>query len=53
MLRDDNTTIVVKNALGNPSPNTGGSGTNLIYIPGIMLIVLAGAGIALRRLRNL
>jgi LPXTG-motif cell wall-anchored protein len=53
VLRDDNTTIVVKNALGNPLPNTGGSGTNFIYISGIMLIVLAGAGIVLRRLRIL
>ena len=41
VLRDDDTTIVVKNAVGTPLPDTGGPGTNRIYLVGVMLIALA------------
>ena len=50
VLRDDNSTIVVKNVSGVPLPNTGGMGTNLIYLLGIVLVVLAGAGFICKRI---
>ena len=53
VLRDDNSTIVVKNVSGVPLPNTGGAGTNLIYLLGIALVVLAGAGLIYRRVHVL
>ena len=50
VLRDDNSTIVVKNVSGVPLPNTGGMGANLIYLLGIVLVVLAGAGFICKRI---
>ncbi len=50
VLRDDNSTIVVKNVSGVPLPNTGGMGANLIYLLGIVLVVLAGAGLICKRI---
>ena len=44
VLRDDDTTIVVKNAAGKPLPNTGGPGTDVIYFIGVILIALAVTG---------
>ncbi len=49
VLRDDDTTIVVKNAVGTPLLNTGGPGTNRIYLAGVMLIVLAVTCLMLKR----
>ena len=48
-LRDDNSTIVVKNVSGVPLPNTGGVGTNFIYLVGVVLITLAGTVLMLMR----
>jgi len=45
-------TFKVENQPGVPLPNTGGSGTNMIYIIGIMLIGLAGAGLLMRKKRR-
>ena len=42
-------TISVKNEPGAALPNTGGTGTNIIYLFGIMLIALAGAGLMMKR----
>jgi LPXTG-motif cell wall-anchored protein len=50
VLRDDNSTIVVKNVSGVPLPNTGGMGANLIYLLGIVLVVFAGAGLICKRI---
>ena len=43
--------ISVKNEAGAALPNTGGPGTNLIYLLGIMLTAIAGAGLVMRRRR--
>ena len=51
VLRDDNSTIVVKNVSGAPLPSTGGPGTSLIYLIGTILIVFAGIGLMLVRKR--
>ena len=48
-LKDNSSTIEVKNALGKPLPETGGPGTNRIYLLGCILTMLAGAGIVLKR----
>ena len=42
-------TVVVENAPGAALPNTGGPGSNLIYLLGIMLTGIAAAGVLLRR----
>jgi LPXTG-motif cell wall-anchored protein len=44
--------ISVKNEPGAALPNTGGPGTNLIYIFGIMLTGLAGVGLVMKRRRR-
>lgn len=49
----DNDTLVIPNTLGAALPATGGSGTHLIYLLGIIFTSLAGAGFLLgRRKRN-
>ena len=48
-LIDNNSTIVVKNALGKPLPSTGGPGTKHIYLIGCILTLFAGAGIIMKR----
>ena len=42
----------VENESGAALPNTGGPGTGLIYLLGIMLTGLAGAGLAMRLRRK-
>ena len=44
--------ITVKNEPGAALPNTGGPGTNLIYLFGIMLTGLAGTGLVMKRRRR-
>lgn len=44
--------ITVKNTPGAALPNTGGPGTNLIYLLGTILTALAGAGLVMRRRRK-
>ena len=44
--------ITVKNTPGAALPNTGGPGTNLIYLLGVMLTGIAGAGLVMRRKRK-
>ena len=48
-LIDNNSTIVVKNALGKPLPSTGGPGTKHIYLIGCILTLFAGAGIIMKQ----
>lgn len=45
-------TIHVTNAGGYELPSTGGPGTGLIYLLGILLTAFAGAGLAMRRRRR-
>ena len=47
-----NAQATVENTTGAALPNTGGPGTNLIYLFGIMLTALAGAGLVIRRRRR-
>ncbi len=42
VLKDDNTTIEVKNLPGSPLPSTGGSGTKMFTVMGILLVMVAG-----------
>ena len=44
--------IKVQNSAGAVLPSTGGSGTTLIYLLGIMLTSLAGAGLVMRKRRR-
>lgn len=44
--------LTIKNTPGAALPNTGGPGTNLIYLFGIMLTGLAGTGILMKRRRR-
>ena len=44
---DKNALFIIPNSLGATLPNTGGPGTNLIYIIGIMLTGLAGVGLVM------
>ena len=46
---EDGITILITNEPGAALPNTGGIGTTLIYLIGILLIVLAGAGLIMRK----
>ncbi len=46
---DNGLTISIKNEPGAVLPNTGGPGTNLIYLLGIMLTGLATAGLVMKR----
>lgn len=43
--------VTIKNDAGVALPNTGGSGTNLLYLLGGMLILLAGAALLIDRKR--
>ena len=43
--------ITVTNVRGAALPNTGGPGTDLFYLLGIMLTGLAGAGLVMKRRR--
>ena len=49
VLRDDNSTIVVKNVPGAPLPSTGGPGTRLVYLLGCFLAFASGICMILRR----
>jgi LPXTG-motif cell wall-anchored protein len=54
-LANSNTEIIYYRITNNPGavlPSTGGPGTNLIYILGIMLTGLAGAGLVMKRRRR-
>ena len=51
-LVDGELTIVVGNEPGAALPNTGGPGTNLIYLIGLMLTVFAGAGLVMKKRRK-
>ena len=44
--------VEVLNNPGVELPSTGGPGTNLIYLLGLMLTGLAGAGLSMKRRRN-
>ena len=46
------TTITVKNTSGTALPSTGGPGSKLIYLLGIMLTGIAGAGLLMKKRRN-
>lgn|GEM_PF-2364708 len=48
----DNATFTVGNTPGAALPSTGGSGTNLYYLLGTMLIALAGAALVMTRRRK-
>lgn len=49
----DNDTLVIPNTLGAALPSTGGPGTHLIYLLGIIFTSLAGTGLMMkRRMRN-
>ena len=48
-----NNEYTIQNEPGKPLPATGGTGTNLIYLLGIMLTGLAGAGLVMKRRRTL
>ena len=43
--------ITVRNEPGAALPHTGGPGTNLIYLLGLMLAGIAGAGLVMRKRR--
>ena len=45
-------TFTVTNTTGVSLPNTGGPGTNLIYLLGIMLTGLAGSGLVMKKRRR-
>ena len=55
LVEKDNTTgiwtIRIKNTSGYELPSTGGEGTTWMYVLGAMLVLLAAAGIVLRRKR--
>lgn len=52
-LRDDNTTIVVKNAPGIPLPSTGGAGTSGYTVTGMTIILAAVLLLAGRKYLNM
>ena len=51
-LEDNNLSIVVGNTPGAALPNTGGPGTNMIYLFGIMLTAFASAALVMRKRRG-
>ena len=53
MIVVNNDTIVVGNTLGVALPSTGGPGTNLYYLLGIMLTAFAGVGLVMKRRRRI
>ena len=52
VLKDDNSTIEVKNVPGIPLPSTGGKGTRFFCLYGIMLTALAGVGLMMKQRRK-
>lgn len=52
VLKDDNSTIEVKNVPGTPLPSTGGKGTRFFCLYGIMLTALAGVGLMMKQRRK-
>ena len=44
--------IKVQNSAGIVLPSTGGPGTNMIYLIGIMLTGIGGAGLVMRKRRR-
>ena len=44
--------IKIQNSAGFELPSTGGPGTNLIYLLGIILTSLAGLGLVIRKRRR-
>ena len=50
--RDEGYTLIVTNNAGFELPSTGGPGTSLIYLLGIMLTGIAGANLMMRKSRN-
>ena len=53
MIVVNNDTIVVGNTPGVALPSTGGPGTNLYYLLGIMLTAFAGVGLVMKRRRRI
>ena len=49
---EDGITIIITNEPGAALPNTGGPGTNFLYLLGITLISLAGMGFVMKRKRR-
>ncbi len=49
---DGELTFVIGNTPGATLPNTGGPGTNLIYLFGFLMTGLAGAGLVMKRRRR-
>ena len=49
---DTMVTFTVENTPGASLPSTGGPGTNLLYLFGSMLVMLAGAGFVLQNRRK-
>ena len=49
LVSENTLAISIKNEPGAALPNTGGSGTNLIYLLGIMLTGISGMGLEKRR----
>lgn len=52
VVRIENLSMIVGNTPGAALPNSGGSGTNKIYLLGIMLIGFACTGLVMRRRRK-
>ena len=48
-LTDGEKTLVIKNEPGKPLPSTGGQGTTWMYILGMLLTVVAGGALVVRR----
>lgn len=51
-LDSEGVTIMIENTPGAALPNTGGPGTNKIYLFGILLASIAGAGLVMRKQRR-
>ena len=51
-LIDNDLTIIIGNTPGVALPSTGGPGTRLYYLLGIMLTAFAGAGLVMRKRRR-
>ena len=49
---EDNARVTVSNEPGASLPQTGGPGTSLVYLLGIMLTGFAGAGLMMRERRK-
>ena len=51
-IENNTTNIIVGNTPGTALPNTGGPGTNMLYLLGIVLTGIAGAGLVMRKRRK-